>query len=205
MTAPSVAPDSLRAALDSVFRSPAYDWRGPDVALSWLRERWLALMTWLGALRDANPIVYRVLIALLVLVLVAILLHAGWILYRTARRADEGVDAAAAPGAVPVRGAAWFSAEADRLAREGRFADAVQAAFVALARRLDELGLLQYHASRTPAECARDARLGDEDRSRLRRLVSELYRAAFGAGAFGAEDYRRWRAEADGSWHAPAH
>lgn len=205
MTSASVAPDSLRAALDSVFRSPAYDWRSPDVALSWLREHWLALLAWLGTLRDANPIVYRILIALLVLVLVAILLHAGWILYRTVRRADEGADAVAVPGTVPVRGAAWFSAEADRLEREGRFADALQAAFVALARRLDELGLLQYHASRTPAECARDARLGDEDRSRLRRLVSELYRATFGAGAFGAEDYRRWRAEADETWHAPAH
>jgi hypothetical protein len=116
LTPASVAPDSLRAALDSVFRSPAYDWRSPDVALSWLREHWLALLSWLGTLRDANPIVYRVLIALLVLVLVAILLHAGWILNRTVQRADEGADAAAVPGTVPVRGAAWFSPEADRLA-----------------------------------------------------------------------------------------
>jgi hypothetical protein len=205
LTAASVAPDSLRAALDSVFRSPAYDWRSPDVALSWLRERWLALLAWLGTIRDANPLVYRILLALLVVILVAILLHAGWILYRTVQRADRGAEEAAVPGAVPVLGAAWFSAEADRLAGEGRFADAVQAAFVALAHRLDELGLLQYHPSRTPAECARDARLGEGDRSRLRRLVRELYSAAFGAGAFSAEDYRRWRAEADGAWHAPAH
>jgi hypothetical protein len=205
LTATLVAPDSLRAALDSVFRSPAYEWRNPDVALSWLRERWLALLAWLGTLRDANPIIYRILIAVLVVMLLAILLHAAWVLYRTARRADDGAGATAEAMALPARGAAWFSAEADRLAREGRYADAVQAAFVALARRLDELGLLQYHASRTPAECVRDARLLEDDRSRLRRLVTELYRAAFGAGAFGAEEYQRWRAEADGAWHAPAH
>ena len=205
MTATLVAPDSLRAALDSVFRSPAYEWRSPDVALSWLREHWLALLAWLGTLRDANPVIYRVLIAILVVVLLAILLHAAWVLYRTARRADEGADAAVAAGTLPARGAEWFSAEADRLAREGRYAEAVQAAFVALARRLDELGLLQYHASRTPAECVRDARLAEGDRSRLRRLVTELSRAAVGAGAFSGEDDRRWRAEADGAWHAPAH
>jgi hypothetical protein len=205
LTVASVAPDSLRAALDSVFRSPAYDWRSPEVALSWLREQWLALLAWLGSLRDANPLLFRLLIAVLVVVLLAILLHAGWILYRTVQRADEGADATPAPGGMPVRGAAWFSAEADRLARDGRFADAVQAAFVALARRLDELGLLQYHPSKTPAECARDARLVEGDSSRLRLLVSELYRAAFGAGTFGADDYRRWRAEADGAWRAPAH
>jgi hypothetical protein len=205
LTATLVAPDSLRAALDSVFRSPAYDWRSPEVALSWLRERWLALLAWLGTLRDANPIIYRIMIAMLVVILLAILLHAAWVLYRTARRADEGVHAAAGPAPLPARGAAWFSAEADRLAREGRYGEAVQAAFVALARRLDELGLLQYHASRTPAECVRDARLVEGDRSRLRRLVTELYRAAFGAGAFSADDYQRWRAEADGAWHAPAH
>ena len=172
MTATLVAPDSLRAALDSVFRSPAYEWRNPDVALSWLRERWLALLAWLGTLRDANPIIYRILIAVLVVMLLAILLHAAWVLYRTARRADDGAGATAEAMALPARGAAWFSAEADRLAREGRYADAVQAAFVALARRLDELGLLQYHASRTPAECVRDARLLEDDRSRLRRLVT---------------------------------
>lgn len=199
-----IPPDSLRAALDSVFRQPAYQWRDPDPALSWLRRTWAAVLAWLAGIRDLNPLLYRVLIALLIVVLLAILLHAAVILYRTARRAEEGADQTVTATA-PVHGAAWFRSEADRLARAGRFVEAVQAAFVALARRLDELGLLQYHPSKTPAECAREARLADADQPRLRRLVSDLYRAAFGGAAFGADEYRRWLADADGEWHAPAH
>lgn len=201
---PLIPPDSLRAALDSVFRQPAYQWGEPDVALSWLRRTWSALLAWLAGLRDVSPLLYRLFIALLVVILVGILLHAALILYRTARRAEESADPAIAPAA-PSRGAAWFRNEADRLARAGQFAEAVQVAFVALARRLDELGLLQYHPSKTPAECARDARLADADRPRLRRLVAELYRAAFAGAPFGAEEYGQWMAAADGEWHAPAY
>lgn len=187
-----------------MFRSPAYDWRTPALAISWIRDRWYEFLRWLAEFRDVNPLVYRALIALLVVGLLAIILRAGWLLFTTARSAEAGADAAF-PGGIPTaRGTAWFRAEADRLAGEGRFADAVQAAFVALARRLDDLGLLQYHPSKTPAECAREARLAEGDRPRLRRLVSDLYRAAFAGGAFGAEEYRRWRSEADGEWHAAA-
>ncbi len=196
--------DSLRAALDSVFRSPAYDWRPPDAAAAWLTEHVRAFLAWLDSLRTLNPLAYRAFITVLVLVLLAIILHAVWILVRTARQAEQGADTDTAP-APAARGEAWYDAEADRLAEEGRFAEAVQAAFVALARRLDALGLLQYHASLTPAECAREARLSENDRSRLKRLVAELYRVAFGSGDFGADDYRRWRREAGGGWHAPAH
>lgn len=204
MSVAPLPPDSLRAALDSVFRSPAYDWRPPDITAAWFAKHFRALLAWLDSLRTLNPVAYRLFIAALIIVLLAIVLHAALIMVRTARRAEQGADTGTTP--VPAaRGQAWYDAEADRLAREGRFAEAAQAAFVALARRLDALGLLQYHASLTPAECAREARLTERDRSRLRHLVTELYRVAFGSGEFDADAYRRWRAEADGAWHAPAH
>jgi hypothetical protein len=174
------------------------------MTLTWFTEHFRALLAWLDSVRTLNPVAYRVFIALLVTVLLAIILHAAWILVRTARQAEQGADRETVPG-IASRGEAWYDAEADRLAREGRFAEAVQAAFVALARRLDALGLLQYDASLTPAECARAARLDDTDRSRLRRLVTELYHVAFGSREFTADDYRRWRTEAEAGWHAPAH
>ncbi len=198
-------PDSLRAVLDSVFTSPAYDWRPPNTAVTWIQQRWRAVVEWLTTMRDLNPRVYHAVVLLLVATLVAIILHAAWILYRTARRAEEGV-AGMPDAALPAaRDAAWFRAEADRLAGEGRLADAMQAAFVALALHLDAIGLLQYQASRTPAECAREARLAGADQVRLQRLVGELYRAAFGGAPVAAADYRAWHAEVEGVWHAPAH
>jgi len=70
---------------------------------------------------------------------------------------------------------------------------------------LDRQGLLRYHASKTPAECAREARLAGADRERLRQLVGALYAHVFGGTPCGTDDYRRWRQEIARPWHAPAH
>jgi hypothetical protein len=83
-------------------------------------------------------------------------------------------------------------------------AAALQLAFVGLALTLEAQGLLRYHASKTPAECARDARLAREDRERLRRMVRTLYGHVFGGQPYGPDDYRRWRADVGAPWHAPA-
>ena len=103
------------------------------------------------------------------------------------------------------RDADWYSRAADRAAAEGRFAEALQLAFIALALTLEAGGLLAYQASKTPAECAREARLSTADRDRLRGMVRTLYAGAFGGRVIGAEDYRRWRELGAGPWHAPAH
>ena len=83
--------------------------------------------------------------------------------------------------------------EADRAAAAGRIAEALQLAFVGLALTLDGAGLLRYHASKTPAECAREARLAAEDRERLRGLVRALYGTSSAGGPCAPDDYRRWR------------
>jgi hypothetical protein len=100
--------------------------------------------------------------------------------------------------------AAWYLHEADRAAAEGRMAAARQLGFVALALTLEAQGLLRYDPSKTPAECAREARLARDDRDRLRALVQALYGHAFGGAPFGADDYRRWRADIAAPWHAAA-
>ncbi len=141
-------PAALRAALDSVFASPAYRWAEVPAPERWLRQWWERLGNWLAGLR-----------------------------------ADE----------------------ADRAAAAGRIREALQLAFVALALTLDGQGLLRYHLSQTPAEVAREARLGSDDRERLRGLVHALYAHVFGDLPCSAEDYRRWREAIARPWHAAAH
>ena len=70
---------------------------------------------------------------------------------------------------------------------------------------LDGQGLLRYHASHTPAEVARAARLAADDRERLRALVQALYGYVFGGRPCAPDDYRRWRETSAGPWHAAAH
>ena len=121
---------------------------------------------------------------------------------RGAAAQDDG-----APGGAPRarRDAAWYLREADHAAAAGLIAEALQLAFVGLALTLDGQGLLRYHASQTPAEVARAARLAAQDRERLRALVQALYGYVFGGRPCAPADYRRWREGSAGPWHAAAH
>ncbi|MGE5925933.1 MAG: DUF4129 domain-containing protein [Gemmatimonadota bacterium] len=198
-------PDSLRSVLDSVFASGLYAWHPEDETGAAIVRYWRRLLEWLASLQEANPLLFRLLVAGLVVVLLAIVGHAAWLLVRTVRGAAEPASDAAAPTPALRRDAAWYSAAADRAAAEGRYAEALQLAFVGVALTLEERGLLRYHPSKTPAECGRDARVAPDDRRRLGSLVTTLYRCAFGGAGCGAEEYAAWRALAAREWHAPAH
>jgi hypothetical protein len=196
--------ERLRAALDTVFAGRQYRWAREPAPARLLHEWWDRMSDWLRALRADNPLVFRLLILGLLLVLVLILAHAAWLVWRTVRGAQTADAAEASAGTLEPRDAEWYSRAADLAAAEGRFADALQLAFVSLALGLDRQGLLQYHTSKTPAECARDARLEPADGARLRGLVRTLYLHAFGGRPAGLDEYRHWRAAGAEPWHAPA-
>jgi hypothetical protein len=194
---------TFRAVLDSVFATRAYRWADEPRPLGLLRRWWRELGEWLRGLQVENPVVFRLLVLALFLVLVLILAHAVWMVWRTVRAALPASGTAPAPPP-EARDAEWHAREADRAAAEGRLAEALQLAFVALALRLDRQGLLQYQGSKTPAECAREARLLPADRERLRTMVTDLYLHVFGGRPLSPDDYRRWRAIGAEPWHAPA-
>lgn len=187
--------DSLRAALDAVFRSPAYNWsdepRGPML----IREWWLRLQQWLEALQRGHPTLFVALIVALVVILAGVVVHGMVVMILTVRGAAAR-DAGRAASPPARRGADWYFREADALAEQGRYAEAMQAAFTGRALQLDTRGLVRFDPSKTPAEYVREARLAPPDRDALRSLVSVLYAVVFGGAAFGADDYRRWRAAA---------
>lgn len=196
--------ERLRAALDTVFAGRQYRWAREPAPTRLVREWWDRLSEWLRALRADNPLVFRLLVLGLLLALVLILAHAAWLVWRTVRGARAADAADATEGPLQPRDAEWYARAADVAAAEGRFADALQLAFVSLALGLDRQGLLQYHASKTPAECAREARLAPADRERLRGLVRTLYLHAFGGRPAVLDDYRHWRTAGAEPWHAPA-
>jgi hypothetical protein len=203
-TAGDTTAAAFRAALDSVFASPAYRWAEMPAPERFLREWWRRLGHWLGGLRADNPAAFRLLLIALLVVLLAVLAHGAWVVWRTVRGAAAPGAGGTSRAARESRDAAWYRREADRAAAAGRIAEALQLAFVGLALGLESDGLLRYHPSKTPAECAREATLAPADRARLRGLVHSLYACAFGGGACGADDYRRWREATADPWHAAA-
>jgi hypothetical protein len=197
-------PATFRAVLDSVFSAPVYHWVNQPSATRFLHRWWNRLGEWLQALQSDNPELFRYLVMGLLLALILIFLHAGYLIWQTMRGAPRPTDRSL-PSRVPVaRDAEWYEREADRAAAGGRRLEALQLAFVALALRLESQGLLRYHASKTPAECAAEAQLADNDRERMRQLVRALYGYVFGGRPCSVEDYRRWREMTTSLWHAPA-
>jgi hypothetical protein len=197
-------PGELRTALDSVFATPDYQWGEEPTALRVLREWWHRLGDWLIDLRADNPTAFRVLLLALLLTLLLIFAHAAYVVWRAARAAGQAGEGDPRREPREPRDAAWYSRAADRAALEGRLAEALQLAFLSLALTLHGQGVLDYHASKTPAECARDARLAGADRERLGSLVRALYAHAFGGRPLVLEDYRRWRDAGAPPWHAAA-
>jgi hypothetical protein len=197
-----VTQDALRAVLDSVFAAPEYRWVERRNPLAFV-ARWLeGLQRWLVALRDAHPLGFRLLLAALVVVLVATLVHAGWILSHALRAEQASHAASGSPATRKDR--SWYRRESDRLAAEGRYAEAMQAEFLALVLALDGLQLLRFHPGKTPAEYAHDARLGAAARAEFRDLVRSLYGYAFARWPCGPDDFAHWRSRAEPERYARA-
>lgn len=195
--------DSLRAVLDSVFAAPAYHWvRRPDPFAALVR-RWAEFLAWLQQVHDAHPLAYRLLLAGCVIVLLAIMARSTWALVRTIGSESRQPASDAANG--DRRDEAWYRRDADRLAAEGRFVDAIQTDFVALLLALDARHAVHFEPSRTPAEYLRDARLGADSRQAFADLVNRLYGYAFARLPCGPREYAEWRARAVPDHYAPAH
>jgi hypothetical protein len=196
--------DSLRAVLDSVFAAPAYQWvERPDV-LAFL-GRWIAaIKQWFFDLRQAHPTWFRVLLIAMLLVVVGTILHAAWVFFRTVQASrHSGI------GPLPTAGRErrdqhWYRQRADRLAADGRYAEAIQHDFLALVLALDARALLRFHPSKTPAEYGREVRLGPGALEEFRALIRAVYAFAFARRPCGPEEFADWRARAMAERYAPA-
>jgi hypothetical protein len=194
--------DSLRAVLDTVFAGRDYRWQERPTPVSTF-ARWLdALQRWLSGVHDTHPLLFRwIQIGLLVGVL-AIFAHAAWLFLRTVRSGQPGEGLPHGPS--QRRDREWYRREADRLAAQERYAEAVQADFLALVLALDALRLLKFHPSKTPAEYGMEARLAGETREEFRELIRRLYGYAFARRPCGAAEFQEWRARATPERYAPA-
>lgn len=194
--------DSLRAVLDSVFAAPEYRWVERPETWALLR-RWIrAAQQWLLDVRETHPALFRLLLAAMVLLVVAIFLHAAWIFLQTVRAAGRAGPEAAGPA--PRRDRTWYRGEADRLAGLGRYAEAMQYDFLALVLALDAASLVRFHPSKTPGEYIREAQLSPEARLQLRALVRDLYGYVFARRTCGPREFEAWRALAAPERYAPA-
>ena len=209
MLGQGVPPDSLRAALREVFARPEYRWNERPDPWGWILAVWYRLLDWLDAVQRGHPAGFKVLLALSALVLVGLLAHMGYVVWRITRptaRTPAGGAGAGGIGGPLLADARAQRVRAEELARAGRYAEALAHRFVALVLDLERRRALAFHPSKTPAEYVGEARLDAAGRASLAELVARLYRHLFGGVPCDAGGYREFGAAADevGRHVAPA-
>ena len=192
-----VPADSLRAVLDTVFAAPKYAWVSRPHPMRWLWEQFLRMVDWFETLRGTLPLAYWTVVVIAVVVLVAILVHAGWLMVRTIR-ASTAPDAVEAGVRAERHDAEWYRRRAARFAAEARYPEAMRAGFEAVALELAAAGVVKWHPSKTPREYVREAKVDGAARVRLASLVDGVYAASFAGRAFGLSEYEAWRGAAGG-------
>ena len=207
MLGQGVPPDSLRAALRDVFARPEYRWNERPDPWGWIVGVWYRLLDWLDTVQRGHPAGFKVLLAVLALVLVGLLAHMGYVVWRITRpTARTPAGGAEGIGGRELADARAHRARAEELARAGRYAEALAYRFVALVLELERRRALAFHPSKTPAEYVGEARLDAAGRASLAELVARLYRHLFGGVPCDEGGYREFGAVADelGRHVAPA-
>ena len=173
-----------------VFSRTEFQWVERHRVLSWLIQQWNNFREWLNRLAEQHPVGYNIGLGLLSIVLVALVAHIGYVVWRIVRPgARTGMQAAASrPG--NIINAAWHLARAEELARGGHYAEALAHRFLAAVLELDRIGALRFHASKTPAEYVSEARLDEPGRASLAQMVAQLYRHLFGAVPCDEREYQ---------------
>jgi hypothetical protein len=178
-----------------VFARPEFDWVERQRVVSWIVRQWNNLVSWLDLLAERHPVGYSIGLVLVVVALLLLLVHIGYVVWRIVRPgARTGTVAAATPGVI--MDAAAHLERAEELASAGRYTEALAHRFLAVVLELDRRKALRFHASKTPAEYVGEARLTDTGRASLAGLVAQLYRHLFGAVPCDASAYESFRAAA---------
>ncbi|HET9387499.1 MAG TPA: hypothetical protein VFO67_20350 [Gemmatimonadales bacterium] len=183
----------MRRVVDTVFTRPEYQWVERRQPLWWLGQLIGRFFDWLSRFNESHPVGSALLTFVAAVLLVLILVHLGYTIWKVVRSPAGGATRAGQSGG-PVYDAAQHLALAEELARAGRYAEALGHRFLAVILELDRATALRFHASKTPAEYLSEARLDSSGRQSFALLVGRLYRHLFGALPCAESDYREFGA-----------
>jgi Domain of unknown function (DUF4129) len=175
----AVSRDSVETVVNDVFAAPEYDWSEVRDPFAWIRKWYYELVDWFAALHQEHPITYWILLAVMLVLLTAILLHFSYLIYRALRPQQAPPEHATGRRRV-VRDAAWYLQEAHRLEDAGNLLGSLVMRFGSLVMELDRRNIVKFDPSKTPIEYVREATVPNEGRDLFRLIVAGVYRHAYG-------------------------
>lgn len=198
MQSPSA--DTVDAALARVFARPEFAERESSGLLQLVSDLGRAFRQWIGSLLSAwVPEGWHPAFTWLIIGVVSLL--ALWALATIVRalvgspRRDPETTVQPAVG-LPVEDADAWEAAARAASAAGRFRDAAIALYLAAVLRLEERGILRYHAGKTPGDYRAEARSHPEARGPFDTFIRLFLPVAFGARTPDAAAFHALRATA---------
>ena len=125
-----------------VFSRPEFQWLERRRLVSWLARQWHNLVEWINHLADRYPVGFNVGLAIVVVLLIVLLVHVAYVMWRIVRPAARTGAGQTAAGAGIIMDAAAHLARADALARAGRYAEALGHRFLAVVLERGEPGIV---------------------------------------------------------------
>jgi hypothetical protein len=193
----AIPADSLRRAVAEVFARPAYRWASGRSPFEWVVEQIHRFLDWLGRAEAGHPAAFKVLLVVLIVALLAVLVHMGYVVWRITRPTAHTSGQGPRATGLQLEDARAHRERAERLARAGRYVEALAHRFLAMLLELDRDEALKFHPSKTPAEYVGEARLDAAGRASLDQLVARLYGHLFGAAPCDERTYREFASQAD--------
>jgi len=187
----------VRRAVAEVFARPTYRWATGRSPIEWLWVQIGRFLDWLGRAESSHPAAFQALLVVMIVVLLAVLVHMGYVVWRITRPTTQTAGRVAGTPGLRVEDARAHRERAEQLAREGRYAEALAHRFIAMLLDLDRDEALKFHPSKTPAEYVGEARLDATGRATLGELVARLYGHLFGATPCDEQTYRAFATQAD--------
>lgn len=198
------SPEQVDRALREVYAQPEFvEHTQPPGLMDLIREQIGKVIGWIidrlsgiGAIKDAGPIVFYIMVVLLAAAAIGLLAHLFYtsgIAFSRERGAGPGDEGEGLRG--PRTAADWEGA-ARRAAAEGRLRDASLALYNALVLRLDARGALRFDPAKTPGDYRREVRANPEVARPFAAFVRGFEPVVFGGRALDPDGYERLRAAA---------
>lgn len=149
-----------------------------------------------GAVQDAAPIVFWIVVAVLAALAIGLLAHLFYTSGIAFTRDPAAARGESEGGVRGPRGAAEWEAAARRAAAEGRLREASLALYNALVLRLDARGALRFDPAKTPGDYRREVRANPEVARPFAAFVRGFEPVVFGGRALDPDGYERLRAAA---------
>ena len=171
--------DAIRAARRTVLERPEFKY-GAEKPKSFVGQMWDAFADFVIEFSRNHPIVFKVVLAGMLLLLIVLVAHIIWTLRATREARWTPEDAGDLDAAMRRGDAAPFRARALEHAAAGRFDEAVRDLYAALLLTLDRRGAVSFAAHKALLDYRLEA---SRDESAARAL--ELFAGTYHPGSFG--------------------